>query len=154
MTYQFPKIDKKFTVKCFDNNIEYTSAFDGLLKNKNTEGITWSTPYHDLFCLPHLSSIIRNESKNNGRSILILGDSQMIPSLAIIAYYYKTMTYIDNRRKINIASKLEDDYDDVLISIYGRNIDYYLDFLNPDYEDRPYPKSIADPSKVEQDPAE
>ena len=129
LSFLQPLRDKKFSVKSLQYDLEYECWFKGLRKNENTRSVTWFTEYHDLYCLPHSSSIVKNTGKTNGRSLLILGDSQLIPSISVLCYYYKEVAYIDNRDKVNILSSLNDRYDDVLIQTYIMPLGYYLDFL-------------------------
>lgn len=130
LSYLIPKHDKSFKVTSLRFNIEkYQCNFSGLMKNEHTDSLTWFTPYHDLFCLPHSCSLVENISDNNNRDLLIIGDSQMIPSLAVLCYYYKSVTYIDNRNNYPILNKLKDTYDDVLCEIFAKSIDYYDNFL-------------------------
>ena len=132
LSYQVPKENKLFKVDSLDYGLTYFSGFPGLLKNSRTRDLTWFTEYHNLFCLPHSSSIVTNLKKNNGRSLLILGDSQLIPSLPVLCQYYESVTYVDNRRKINVAKMLKPDYDDILIEIFAKRLRYYLEYLRED----------------------
>ncbi len=129
LSYQVPVHDKKFTVRSIQYGLNYGCWFHGLRKNENTKHLTWFTEYHDLYCLPHTSSIVDNLGENNGKSLLVLGDSQLIPSVPIVCYYYKTVVYIDNRDKVPILGALDDRYDDILVQTYVMPVGYYLDFL-------------------------
>ena len=130
LSYQAPKEDMKFHVTCFNNGIEYDCGHDGLLRNNQTKKSTWFTPYHALYCFPHMCSTVENLSNNNGRSLLILGDSQIIPSVATLCCYYRVLTYLDNRDKIPIIDKLSPEYDDVLIEINGNTgMSHYVGYF-------------------------
>jgi len=129
LSYLDPIKNKKFEVTSLEYNLNYNCDFSGLRKNEHTKNTTWFTEYHDLYCLPHSSSIVKNLSESNGKSILILGDSQLIPSLSILCYYYKKLTYVDNRNKVHLINRLDDYYDDILIQIYSMGLGYYINFL-------------------------
>ena len=129
LDYLRPVVDRRFRVIAFNYKMHYESGFDGLMASRRVAGRTWSTPYHDLFCLPHVSSTVRNLSGGNGKKLLILGDSQMIPSLPVLCCCYNTVTYVDNRANIPILDRLDKRYDDVLVSVFAKDLDYYFGFL-------------------------
>ena len=132
LSFQYPIRDKRFHVVSLDHDIEFTYWYKCLMRNRRTRSITWFTEYHWLYCLPHLCSTVENLDGGNGRSILILGDSQIIPSIPVLCYYYSRLTYCDNRSKADISGKLLDSYDDVMIEINGKShpISYYTDFIS------------------------
>ena len=86
--------------------------------------------YHFQYCLYHTSSIVTNYGKNNGKVILIIGDSQMIPDISVLCYYYKHVIYIDNRNKINWLDKIcAYDVDDILVQLYYKRKECYYHLI-------------------------
>lgn len=56
------------------------------------------SPYHKLYAFPHANSKILNLTEdNNGRTLLISCDSQMIPIIPFLATIYKEVWVLDNR---------------------------------------------------------
>ena len=56
------------------------------------------SPYHKLYAFPHINSKVLNRTEdNNGRTLLISGDSQMIPIIPFLATIYKEVWVLDNR---------------------------------------------------------
>ena len=55
------------------------------------------TPYHQIYKYAHWSSKIVNENALIDKCILISGDSQVLPLIPILAYYVKTVIYLDYR---------------------------------------------------------
>jgi hypothetical protein len=131
LSYLYPIKQKKFKIQSYEYFINYDGNFDDLLYNKKVENLTWVTPYHKLFCLPHSCSRIDNLCENNGKTLLVLGDSQIIPSLSILCYYYKTVIYLDNRDKKSYYDNFLKDInaDDILIEMFNAQIKYYIDFF-------------------------
>jgi hypothetical protein len=128
LSYLLPKKDKIFKVSSLEFDIDYISDFSGLMCNKNTKKLLSFTKYHELYCLPHSCSIVENLSKSNGKTLLILGDSQMIPSLPILCWYYKKVIYLDNRTtdKFYYESHLKNlKADDYLVEMFNSGLDYY-----------------------------
>lgn len=85
-----------------------------------------NTPYHRLFKFAHSSAIIENLSENNGKTILVSGDSHTIPILPILCYYYKRVLCCDNRfASFNMFEYLGmdkiDDIDDALLLVWSGN---------------------------------
>lgn len=117
VSYLYPKKNKQFIT--YSNGETYTGNFDVLLGYNNPLIIT---KYHNVFRFPHQTCFIENLSENNGKSILISGDSHNIPQLPILAYYYKTIYFLDNRHldghgRIDYT-KIQ--FDDVLFSMFEK----------------------------------
>lgn len=130
LSYLAPKEDKVFHVRCLGKKCEYDCNFSGLLYNKNVKNITWITPYHELYCLPHLCSVVYNKSENNGKKLLLIGDSQSVPDIAFLAYHFKEVWYIDNRDGISIKNELNNkDFDYVLFAQNQNDDEYYFNFI-------------------------
>lgn len=129
LSYLIPKKNKFFKVISLEFDFEYECDFQGLLCNEKTKDKTWFSEYHELYCLPHTCSIVENLSSSNERTLLILGDSQMIPSLSVLCYYYKKVIYLDNRTtdKFYYESHLKNlQVDDILIEMFNGGLNYYL----------------------------
>lgn len=78
------------------------------------------SPYHKLYAFPHINSKISNLTEdNNGRILLISGDSQMIPIIPFLATIYKEVWVLDNRTGTAKSCHpwIDDtEFDDVLIA--------------------------------------
>ena len=107
LSYMFPKNDKNFEITyngniyegTYKNLIGYTNYDinkENFMKNTSFEDI--NPDYHLLFFAPHQCCILKNLSENNGRKLLISGDSQLIPLVPILAYYFKEIVYLDKRK--------------------------------------------------------
>lgn len=130
LSYLAPKKDKSFHIRCLGKKCEYDCKFSGLLYNARVKNVTWITPYHELYCLPHLCSVVYNKSENNGKKLLLIGDSQSVPDIAFLAYYFKEVWYIDNRDGISVTGELNSHSFDCVL--FAQNLDddnYYLDFI-------------------------
>lgn len=130
LSYFKPLTDKLFHVKCLTKTCEYDCNYSGLLFNEKVKHVTWITPYHELYCLPHLCSIVTNKSNNNGKTLLLIGDSQSVPDVAYLAYYFQKVIYIDNRDGVEITNELEKtNIDYVLFAQNNNNDEYYYNFI-------------------------
>lgn len=133
LSYLKPKIDKSFIATDLINDVDYRGNFNILRFNDNVKKLTWTSEYHKLYAFPHWCSRIVNMEENNGRKLLVIGDSQMIPSITILCYYYKEVWYIDNRYNNNIYDKYmkNEDFDDVLIGYWGsrKDIKFYTRYI-------------------------
>lgn len=81
------------------------------------------TKWHYLYKFAHECSTVDNKTNKNGRRILIIGDSQMIPLVTMMSIYFEHITYIDNREKMPILNKIIDiDYTDCIVNLFMTNI--------------------------------
>ena len=94
--------------------------------------VSWKQPpisdYHGLYKYAHMSSTIINRSYDwkEDKTILILGDSHMIPVVPILIPCCRQITYIDNRNNTPIYDKISGyRYTDVLINLYDKPWSYY-----------------------------
>lgn len=118
-----PKSNFTFSATCFNNSLTETVDYNGL-----THGYLCKTDYHNTFRYPHRCSQIINNSVDNNKKLLIIGDSQLIPSIAFLCCFYKEVWYIDNRDSINIYTHFENIYfDDVLIQFFSQDRSFYLE---------------------------
>ena len=125
ISYLYPCRNKHFQGKCFTGNIEFgPENFDGLFGwDNNKSGIT---DYHRLFRYGHECSRIINLSDNNGRILFVSGDSQMIPSIPVLCYYFKEVWYFDNRYARSFADNFKDiNFTDCLIAYHERTDGYF-----------------------------
>ena len=140
LSYQVPIIDKTFDIENIaDNYIYKNMRFDGgLVMNSSLRPIS---SYRDLIILPHHSLIIKNNGKNNDRTLLLNGDSQSIYSVPILSYYYKEVWFLDNRSGMKddgivywddtptVSDRLTNQYfDDVLFQFYSNYKEWYIDW--------------------------
>lgn len=107
VSYLFPVRDKKFTIIHYNKvrkNCTYKDlvGFSNFEKNKTI--FLNNTVFNDIECDYHLISafahqccrIINNDS-NNGRKIILSCDSQSIPIIGPLAYYFKEVICLDKR---------------------------------------------------------
>lgn len=87
------------------------------------------TEYHALYRYPHSLSTVENLRGGNGRSLLVLADSQMIPSVPVLCWYYGRVSYVDNRFRSGKSGLVGTDFDDVLVAAYRKPFSYYTGFL-------------------------
>lgn len=150
-SYFFPKIDKLFTAQSFlfhwndEERIHYTwwdynfpqfsyremvncDVFNDDFISVNKE--ISKSYYHRLFFWAHQCCKIENLGENNGKTLLISGDSHMIPIVPILCYYYKKVIVLDNRYpSVNAYEILTENetIDDTLLLIWnGRPLNYYI----------------------------
>ena len=118
-----------YHVKCFTIGNEFTTDFSGLGNTSVAPDLTGipefsegQSAFHKMYVFGHLCSKVENMGKNNGRRLLISGDSQMIPLIPILSCIYKEVWYLDNRRydfSMKFILDKEEDFDDVLIAAPG-----------------------------------
>ena len=72
--------------------------------------------YRNMYIGNQCQSIITNYEDNNNKTLLVIGDSQIIPEIPLFAYYYKNVLYYDNRNN-NPLMEYE---------LYNMNIDQCL----------------------------
>lgn len=63
------------------------------------------TPYHQLFAGSHQFCLVKNSASANGRRLAVMSDSMSIPVIPILAYYFDSILYIDNRYPIHESIK-------------------------------------------------
>lgn len=134
VSYIKPKKKESYTVFCFDTGNGIRGNYDILL---NPE--FFKEPlYRELYRYPHRCSRIINNTTRSTRKLMISGDSQMIPSIAPLAHYFKEVWYFDNRtgwikNKVFTESKFVSFrknyknviFTDVLIECYCRDLNWY-----------------------------
>lgn len=69
---------------------------------------TVKTNYQTLFTIWHGSGIIKNRSVKNCRKLLYNGDSQSIPIIPILAYYFEEIMFLDNRTDMSYRSTIDE----------------------------------------------
>lgn len=130
LSHVVPVDDVHFRITHLVDGKQSEGGFDVLRGRKSD--IRWfygPTSYHSLYRYPHSFSRVDNLDSGNGRSLLVLGDSQMIPSIPVLCRYYGSVTYVDNRYGANAKGKVSSEFDDVLIAAYNKPFDYYIGFL-------------------------
>lgn len=97
-SFLWPKKEMEWTVNINQQPMAEHEGFRCLTNiDKKYLGDT-SSPYHRIFCSSHKCCRIINESLPNGKSILVSGDSYMIPVIPILACYYHEVVSMDNRQ--------------------------------------------------------
>lgn len=93
LSYIVPKTECLFTAVCFTDNVVsrggYTSLFEDCFKS--------SPSYRPLYRYHHRCSRIVNHTTKSKRKLMVSGDSQMVPCIAPLAYYFREVWYFDNR---------------------------------------------------------
>lgn len=143
LSYIKPKTLDNYTI------INYTDKkrFNGDYKVLINPNFFKKPLYRELYRFPHKCSRIINNTSTSTRKLMISGDSQMIPSIAPLAHYFKEVWYFDNRtgyykekpsgqfvfHKDEFKSFSENYKDviftDVLIECYCRELSWY-EYLN------------------------
>lgn len=140
LSYFIPKKDMTFNVYWLLGTKEYLNIpFENGLIFNETEG-NGEKLFRNMIIGCHTSLKIVNNSIDSNKKLLISGDSQIIPDIAILACYYKEVWYLDNRsgkidnltmdinKTISIEDKYKDIYfDDILISLYNNPLDWYTE---------------------------
>ena len=93
LSYLRPKKSCVYTTTCFSTGEtitgDYLSLFNPIFFN--------SPLYRELYRFPHCCSKIVNNTIDSNKKLMISGDSQIIPAIAPLAYYFKEVWYFDNR---------------------------------------------------------
>ena len=112
----------------FKNKYEFEGDYNCLLNfdiKRTSEDLR---DYHLMFVGYHTQSIINNNGTNNGKTLLVVGDSQILPEIPIFAFYYKKVLYYDNRYKNEIMNEMlsNEQIDDCLVQMWsGRPLNLY-----------------------------
>lgn len=143
LSYIKPKTLDNYTI------INYTDKekFNGDYKVLINPNFFKKPLYRELYRFPHKCSRIINNTSTSTRKLMISGDSQMIPSIAPLAHYFKEVWYFDNRTgyykektfgpfvfhkdEFKSLSHTYKDviFSDVLIECYCRELSWY-EYLN------------------------
>lgn len=140
LSYLVPKKEMKFDIYWLLGTKEYLNIpFENGLIFNETEG-NGDKFYRNMIIGCHTSLRIINKSINSNRTLLISGDSQIIPDISILACYFKEVWYLDNRsgkiddttmdieKTISIADKYKDiNFTDILISLYSNPLNWYTE---------------------------
>lgn len=142
-SFMYPKKEKEFLIKygkkeILENNRIYVAftekkcGFNFLYGEQiNAFDYRNSSNYHRLFCLSHYPCNIENKGENNGKTLLISGDSHMIPLLPILAYYFKKVIYLDNRDFVSYRWLWENEEFDKALLCMGLSsyldLNYYIE---------------------------
>lgn len=96
--YLIPKNKKRFKLHYVNINNLYTECNGDYecLMNFN-KYVNVNDSYRNMYIGNHCQSIITNYGDNNNKTLLVIGDSQIIPEIPLFAYYYKNVLYYDNR---------------------------------------------------------
>lgn len=124
LTMPYPKASFTYDVKSLSAK---DSQYQLMTYSKltSTDGVAY-TKYHDLYRYFHDSSIVINRNTSSRRTLLISGDSHMIPVVPMLTVYFKTLVYIDNRKNVSVFDKIKDiNFTDVLFELYKWPLEYY-----------------------------
>lgn len=142
-SYIVPKEKEEYVIECFENGEKQKGDYNILLNPDFFKNHL----YRELYRYPHKCSRIVNKSSKNNRKLMISGDSQIIPSLAPLAHYFREVWYFDNRTGYykedphgpfiyhenefkSFSNKYKDvTFSDVLIECYCRELNWY-EYLN------------------------
>lgn len=140
LSYITPKKEEQdFTLTCYTDdetvmNVNYKGLF---------EPVFFENPvYRPLYRYHHRCSRIINNTIDSDRKLMISGDSQMVPSIAPLANYFKEVWYFDNRTGWirnqkqefefleNKFVSFQDNYKDIIftdiiIELYSRCLEWY-----------------------------
>lgn len=134
VSYIIPKEKESYSIYCFDTGNGVKGDYNILI---NPEFFR-EPLYRELYRYPHRCSRIINNTTKSERKLMISGDSQIIPSIAPLAHYFKEVWYFDNRtgwirdkiftesKFVSFSGKYRDvTFTDVLIECYCRKLDWY-----------------------------
>lgn len=77
------------------------------------------TGYHRLCAFAHCVSVIDNLSEAGGKKLLVACNSQMVPSISVLANYYSEVFVMDNRYRKPVRKMYEERvFDDVLVQLW------------------------------------
>ena len=93
LSYLKPKKEEDYAIICFTNGERKSGNYDILLHPEFNK----RPLYRELYRHPHTCTRIVNRTTDSKRKLMISGDSQMIPSIAPLAHYFKEIWYFDNR---------------------------------------------------------
>lgn len=126
----YPKVEQHFEIYGFsrDGGEHFDDiTYNDLIHNDSKKDDI--TEYHRLYKYSHECSRIINKApfNNSERKLLISGDSQMIPDIAILACYFKELWYLDKRSNIQLQNKWSEiEFSDVLIELNCASEEQYI----------------------------
>lgn len=103
-SFLWPKNEMKWSVNVNQKQVVENEGFECLTNIDGKYPGYKDTAYHRVFCSSHESCKIVNESISGG-SILISGDSYMIPVLPILSCYFHEVVSLDNRYDGKISNE-------------------------------------------------
>lgn len=139
LSYIKPKESEEYTIISYTTNEKYSGDYNILFHPTFFE----NPLYRELYRFPHNCSRVINKTTKSKRILMITGDSQMIPSIAPLAHYFKEVWYFDNRtgyiknpktkewefhkNKFESFRKTFENitFTDVLVECYCRDLDWY-----------------------------
>lgn len=96
-SFLWPKNEMQWSVNINQEQTAEHEGFECLTNIEKKYPGDKNSAYHRIFCASHCSCRIINESLPDGKSIIISGDSYMIPVVPILACYYHEVVSLDNR---------------------------------------------------------
>lgn len=115
-----------FNGLCLDDGKVFSGIGWNELTSSSYEGPDL-TGYHKLFLFPHRCCVVDNLSGlDNGRNLLVSGDSQMIPVIGLLCCIFRKVVYLDNRTGRSFRGSFQDIcFDDVLVELNCNPIEKY-----------------------------
>lgn len=128
LQYYVPKKEYEFEAWGLENNehLEKCSFTDLMTYEGKGNGIT---EYHSLYRYPHSCSYIINHSlPEEGRKILITGDSQMIPDIPFLCCFFRELWYMDRRDMKPFPQGIKERFNvtDILIELFTSYFEKYI----------------------------
>lgn len=117
----YPVKEYRYDVECFTMNEGMRDAgYADLVHNGR------GSEYHRLYKYGHNCSRLVNKTLEDGKALLISGDSQLIPDIMPMSVYFKEIWYFDNRTENSYVNKLESkEFDKVLLQIGSTGLKRY-----------------------------
>ena len=118
----YPVKDFIYTVKCFTTNEILKD-----IKYKDLVHCGSGTEYHQLYRYGHKCSRLVNKTLENGKTLLISGDSHLIPDIMLMSIYFKEIWYFDNRTDESYSDNFKNrNFDKILLEIGSTKLNRYI----------------------------
>ena len=135
------QVDGNYDISNLVPKMEFTYEIYGLTRGEHFDNLSYDdissctindrglTGYHRLYKYPHeCSRVINKTLDGNGRTLLISGDSQMIPNIAPLTRYFREIWYLDKRNRISFKELFSDVvFTDVLVQLYNKPLQSYTE---------------------------
>lgn len=122
----YPNEEMSFNLWGINDNDKLENApFEKIVENPyKTYDITG---FHKLYRYSHKNSVVTNNNGGNGKTLLISGDSNIIPSVPTLCTIFKQVWYIDNRANVEVYKYFKDvDFDEILFELNWNDLSHYI----------------------------
>lgn len=127
ITMPYPIQSQLYTIQSLSRDEQFANVPYEEFFISNTRDEYACTAYHHLYKYAHESSTVDNHTNQNGRRLFVLGDSHMIPLIPMLSIYFQHITYVDNRKKCQILSKIDKiSYTDAIIELSTQDLSEVL----------------------------